>query len=162
MSVLLRYTADDKRLTALLLDSGEVIELRNGLNTFNVNTGTKWPSYEAWLNHYTLTKAHVAATKKPALGPDASLLIQFMRSKGRGVNMRKLRNGDYVYSLKTYLYVKEGPQLIPFYIAADGMMQYKHEKAKSFGALDLVGVPEFWVMDLGNHIVQYEAPAVKN
>ena len=157
MSSLLRYNRDGKRLTALLLESGEVIELRNGLNTFNVNSGTKWSSLETWLSHYNLEKDTVVVSKKAALGPDASLLIRFMRSKGRGVNMRKKKNGNYCYSLKTYLYVKEGPELIPFYIAADGMMQYKHEQAQSFAVFGLVGVPEFWVMDLGNHIVQYES-----
>jgi len=163
MCSVLRFNGNGKRLTALQLDSGDVIELRNGLSTFNVNTGRKWPSHESWLSHYNLEKDTVIISKKAALGPDAALLIRFMRSKGRGVNMRKCgRSGDYVYNLKTYLYVKEGPQLIPFYIAADGMMQYKHEKAKTFAEFDLAGEPEFWIMDLGNHIVQYEPTTEEN
>jgi len=153
MSSIIRYDTEGKRLTAIIMKNGTVVELRNGANTYTINTGQTWESLVAWLTHYDIEQDRCVSVTKPELTEDSNMLINSIHRKGRCVNMRRKKQGDYAYNLKTYLFVKEGHELIPFYIAADGMMQYKYMKANTFAELDLIA-PEFWIMDLGNQIVQ--------
>jgi len=154
MSSIIRYTNGSTRLTVIETNKGEIVELRNGTATFSIGKGRRWPNKDAWLQETGLNTDLLQIVSGPKLLADAKFLIEFLHKHGRAVNMLRLKSGAYKYNPKTYLFVRDGDSLVPFFVAADGAMQYKYERGNEFSDFDLVS-PEFWVMDTGNHIIKY-------
>lgn len=156
MSSIIRYNNESTRLTVIETNKREIVELRNGTATFSIGKGRRWPDKAAWLQDMGLNPDLLQIVSGPQLRPEAKFLVEFLHKHGRPVNMMRLKSGAYKYNPKTYLFVRDGDSLVPFYVAADGAMQYKYERGNEFSDFDLES-PEFWVMDTGNHIIKYNS-----
>jgi hypothetical protein len=154
MSSIIRCNNGSTRLTVIETNKREIVELRNGTATFSIGKGRRWPNKETWLQEMGLSEDLLKIVSGPKLGTDAKFLIEFLHKHGRAVNMLRLKSGGYKYNPTTYLFVRDGDSLVPFFVATDGAMQYKYERGNEFSDFDLVA-PEFWVMDTGNHIIKY-------
>jgi hypothetical protein len=155
MSSIIRCKNGSTPLTVIETNKGEIVELRNGNATFSIGKGRRGPNKTTWLQEMGLNEDLLKIVSGPKLRTDAKFLIEFLHKHGRAVNMLRLKSGAYKYNPKTYLFVRDGDSLVPFFVAADGAMQYKYERGNEFSDFDLV-CPEFWVMDTGNHIVKYD------
>lgn len=157
MSYLIRHGSGDQRTTVLVNKNSNVIELRNGNDTFRSGFGRSWDSFEHWIISEGLDKnSLVYDRRQKELSVDSQKVIDIMAQYLRHPNMSKSTTAinGYKYKLDSYIYVYENGRLIPFYIAADGTMLYKYTLGKTFESIELVD-PEFWVKDRGNQIVRF-------